>query len=191
MIPANAFTAHPIVSDFVTPLNEPYTPLTQKVYGGIALNDPAKGRLYQYWIASCSNGVISVAPENNAVVFSLDTNSLSGAPFAISLAFDNNMSVVLAWSTVMGSYLYYFDTLTSGYITREFLGHNSCRVCVDDANDYYSQLSDVIFAYTQNGNLYWRQQRDRYDVERLIGPATGRLIKVGKNRGNRLQFELN
>ena len=43
--------------------------------------------------------------------------------------------------------------------------------------------------YTRGGALYWRQQRDRYAVERLVGATTKKVIRTGLSSANRLQFE--
>lgn len=187
MIPENSFTPTPIVSSFQAPYNLPYTPLTQTVLGGVALNNPSEGRQYQIWNITYTGTDIEVSTASGPVVFSITESDV----MTVSLAFDNNMALVIAWQTSgFESKLYYFDTLTSRYTTRTFAGTTSCRVCVDDAREFYTTSSDVIFSYTTGTNLYYRQQRDRYDVAYLIGATTGRLRKMAPNTGNRLQFEL-
>lgn len=116
--------------------------------GGIALNNPIMGRAYQPWVVSYVNGVILVNPLDQPVEFSLAVPDVR----TISLAFDNNMSVVLTWTYSTGAKLYYFDTLTSHYIERDFPGVHSSRVCVDESADFYNQDSDVIFGYTQTSS---------------------------------------
>lgn len=108
----------------------------------------------------------------------------------MSLAFDSNMGIVLCWMASNGGNLYYFDTLSSSYTTRAFSDVTSCRVVVDDSRDFYASASDVIFGYTRAGNLCWRQQRDRYDVERVVGPTSRLLVKMAPNINRRLQFAL-
>ena len=156
--------------------------------GGVALNNPVDGRMYQQWVGYYEAGEIKVSIKDSGVVsFSLPAADV----VTVSLAFDNNMGVVLSWLTVAsGVNLYYYDTLTSGYITRNFATATSGRVCVDNAFDFYVGQSDVIFAYTDSGNLYYRQQRDRYDIARLISATTSKVIRVGPTVGNRLQVEL-
>lgn len=187
MIPSDAFTSTPQVSAFQTPYSAPYNPTSQVVLGGVAIGNASLGRQVKNWTAYKDGTFIRIIAAGDAS----PSYSVS-APDAItvSLAFDGNMGVVLAWAAAADAKLYYYDTLTSGYITRTFAGVTSCRVCVDDARDFYTSASDVIFAYTIGGNLYWRQQRDRYDVERLVGATTKKLIRAGPNIGSRLQFEL-
>ena len=186
MIPSNQFTTTPDVKRYINPYNLPYDPLQQTVLGGIALYDPSRGRMYQNWVVYYEGTFIRVKPENGLVVFSLEVPDVT----SVSLAFDNNMNVALAWQKLNASYLYYFDINIDNYQTIEILGANSCRIVVDDPRDFYTSSSDIIFGYTRGGNLYYRVQRERYLTERLVGVALGKLIKMAPSDGNRLQFEL-
>lgn len=187
MIPAGAFTPSPVTSSFLPPYDTPFSPLAHIVPGGIALGDTSRGRQYQNWEASYSAGSIQVKPSGGAVVFTLAAPSAQ----TISLSFDSNMGIVLAWmnSSLEGN-LYYYDTLASSFTTRVFTGLTSCKVCVDDSRDFNAGNSDVIFAYTKSGGLFYRQQRDRYDVEYTIGATSKLLQRCGPSVGNRLQFEV-
>lgn len=187
MIPGNIFTPIPVVSNFQPPYDLPYQPLTQHVLGGLAIGNPSLGRQYKIWTINYNGVSITVKPIDGVIAFTLIAANVE----SVSLAFDNNMGLVIAWKlTTGGANLYYFDTVTSQYITRFFASITSCRVCVDDARDFYTSQSDVIFSYTLGTNLYWRQQRDRYDIQYLISPTTKMLRKVAPNMGNRLQFQL-
>lgn len=186
MIPLNTFTPTPIVSDFIDPYGRPYNPLSQYVMGGLAIGDASAGREVQVWNVAYNGANITVRPEVGAVAFSMAQSDVQ----SVSLAFDNNMGLAIAWTTSSGANLYYFDTLTTAYTTQFFPGITSCRVCVDDARDFYAAQSDVIFSYTLSNTLYYRQQRDRYDIQYTIGATTKRLIRAAPNVGNRLQFQL-
>lgn len=180
------FTTPALPTAFVPPYNATYTPLTQIVPGGIALSDPSQGRLYQDWEVNYDGANINVKPVSGSVAFSLTVANV----LTVTLAFDNNMSQVIGYQTSAGSFIYYFDTLATAFITKQYAGTTSCRLCVDNAEDYYNADSDVIFGYTLSGNLEYRQQRDRYDISYPVGPATGKLKRMGPSLGNRLQFEL-
>jgi hypothetical protein len=186
MIPANSFTSSPQVGNYSSPVNGVYYPLMQTTLGGIAIGDNSKNRQYRRWICEYTGGNITVRPEGQAVVFTLaQTNVLS-----VSLAFDNAMNIALAWMTPTGAKFYYYDTVSLTNIIVDYPDITSCRVCVDNANDYYNASSDVLFVYTKNNNLYYRQQRDRYDTERLIGSTTKLIKRVGMSDLNRLQIQL-
>lgn len=185
MIPANTITPQPIQTNFAYLEGQHYDPLYQQVMGGIALNDPSLGRLVQAWTIAYIGTSIEIRPSDGTLAFSMTELDV----LTVSLAFDNNMAPVIAWMTTGGANLYYYDTVTSSYITRFFTDVTSCRVAVDDPRAFYTTQSDVIFGYTLGPNLYWRQQRDRYDIPRTVGPTTQSLIRLGPSIGNRLQFQ--
>lgn len=186
MIPGNRITPAPIVGSFSFPLDEDYDPLHHRVWGGVALGDSAQGRLFKLWEVSLVSGTISLGPVGEPVAMTV----LAPGATSVCLAFDTAMRVTLCWTTATGVYLYYHDPLSQEYTSIFYNGLSSCRVCVDDPRSFYETESDVIFAYTRNGNLYWRQQRDRYEEERIIGPTPGIIVKVGLSSLGRLQFEI-
>jgi hypothetical protein len=186
MIPENRITAAPIVGNFSFPLTEEYNPIHQRVFGGISLGDSTKGRLFKLWEVKLNNGIISIGPVGSSIVLNIQAPGAS----SVGLAFDTAMRVTVCWTTTTGSWLFYYNTVTQNYSTLFFQGYTSCRVCVDDPRSFYETESDVIFSYTYSGNLYWRQQRDRYSEERHIGPTPGSIIKVGLSLLGRLQFEI-
>lgn len=186
MLPANTITTTPIISDFFGVYNNTYVPLSQVVYGGAALNDPSQGRQYQTWHIRYEIDTIIVKPTSGADVFWLPVTGVK----TVSLAFDNNMAVTIGYQTSGASNLYYYDSQLGDFTTKVISGATSCRVCVDDAREFNNANSDIIFAYTNGGNLYWTQQRDRYTTERLVGPTTGKLLAMGPSEENRFQFGL-
>ncbi len=187
-IPANSFTVEPDVSTFLSPYSDNYNPFTMRCRGGVSIGDGTQGRDIQNWRVSYADPVISVGVDGGPVDFTLNVPGIQ----IISLAFDNNMGVTLAWQVGSVSSIYYYDGIAQAYITKSYSGTNSCRVVLDDERVYNNAGSDVIFAYVKSDNLYWRQQRDRYDIERLVGPVSpGRKLKrAGQNQSRRLQFEL-
>lgn len=186
MIPGGGFTPAPIVAQFKAPYDLPYNPLLFTAMGGAALGDASQGRLVKQWTAAYDGAAIQVKPEDGPVSFTLAVPGVE----TLSLAFDNNMGTVLAWTTASGASLYYFDTVAGQFTTRAFSGVDSCRVVVDDARDFNTTLSDVIFGYTSGGSLFYRQQRDRYDVPYLIGSTTKRLRRLAPSVLSRLQFQM-
>jgi hypothetical protein len=186
MIPGDSVTTVPLTNLFRAPNNLPYLPLTQTVWGGTAIGNASRGRLVKYWVVNYEAGIISVRPIDGPVVFTLPQSGVT----SVSLAFDNNMGLVITYTKSDGAYLYYFNSQTTEYTIRFFPGVTSSRVCVDDARDFYLSSSDVLFVYTLNNRLCYRKQRDRYDVEFFVDNVTKNLIRVGQNVVNRLQFEL-
>lgn len=185
MIPGNAITATPAKAAFAGPIANTYNPVSMDTYGGVAISDPSQGRSFQVWNVSYDGTSIKVKPVNGAVALTLTIPGVT----SVSLAFDANMAVAIGYQTSTGSHLYYYDTLAAAYTTKDVAGATSCRVCVDDLRPENAANSDVIFAYTLGGNLYWTQQRDRYATQRLVGATTKQLIRMGPSIVNRLQFQ--
>lgn len=161
--------------------------------GGIAIQDPSKGLLYQRWRALLLN------PGEADSYVQLDASEVPAFTLVelpglteISIAFDQLMRPTLAYVQGGVSYLRWYDSAASTYVT-DTIGADviTPRVTMDDkrfiaTNGY--QTNDVILAYVRNGNLYYRQQRDRFTIERLLKEDVKPLIKIGFNRGLRLQF---
>jgi len=160
--------------------------------GGVALNDASLGRLVQDWRAWIEGGTtIKVAPLPSLVP---ETVLVSGGVniTAVSVAFDSNMQPAVAYLEDGLLKLRWFDILLPGFRTDSFAGCAYGKLSSDDKRAGQEGASDVIFAYLRAGNLYWREQRDRYLVERLVGPAPAgfKLQTVGMNAIGRLQFKL-
>jgi hypothetical protein len=180
------FTATPNVGNFLPPNDAPYNPLSQLIWGGIALNNPSQGRQYQYWEVFYETGDIKIKPVTGSVEFTY------AAPNAtiVSGAFDQNMNAVVAYlDNTNVATIYYFGQ--SGYTTLSVSSVTSMRLTIDDPREYYSAASDIFFCYVKNDVLYYRIQRENYATEYEIGPASGKQLKrLGFTDNNRVQFEL-
>lgn len=161
--------------------------------GGIALNDPSQGLLVQRWRAR----IFDSGKAESRVV--LDSSAVPAfdwltVPFMteISFSFDANMRPVVAYVANGQAYLNWYDSVPNEYVTTALdVDVITPRVSLDDKRDVASngyQLSDVILAYIRGGNLYYRQQRDRYTIERLLATDVNPLIRIGFNRGLRFQW---
>ena len=187
MIPLGRFTDPALPSDFISPYDEDYNPIEEATVGGLAIGDGSAGRRVQRWTYFYAGGSINVIPEVGPIGWSMvmpGVETLSGA-------FDNNMRPVVAYQKADGAYLYRYDEILEDYNTISILNATSSRCVVDDTRDVYNADSDVIWGYILDGNLYYRQQRDRFTIPYLIGPAPyGKLVRVAMNVNNRLQFKV-
>lgn len=188
MLPLDAVISIATGIPFLEPLNSwVYTPLQEKVLGGTAIGDGAAGRMVQNWFVSYATGMITVYPEGGAPQLTLTIPNVK----TVSLGFDANMSVAIAYIDDVGANLYYYNTLTSGYSVLTVAGATSCRACVDDPRTFDSGASDVIFSYVLSDVLYYRVQRERYQTAHTIGNAIKQhLIKAGFTTQQCLEFEL-
>lgn len=187
-IPLDTFTPVPVVLGFLPPLNEAYLPLYMRATGGVALGDGSQGREIQFFSIEYLAGSIVVKSQAGAIVFSMAVANIT----TLCLAFDSNMNVTICYTKADGSYLYFFNAVSGLFETMFLAGANSCRVCVDKPTFFFNTNSDVLWTYSLAGVVYWRQQRDRYTIQRTVGPLTAgqTLRKVGPSLGNRLQIEM-
>lgn len=162
-------------------------PLVDYELGGIALNNVDEGLFYQLWtLRKVGNDLIVFDEAGNGT-------PIIAAPTAkrVSLAFDQNMRPLIAYSTPSASYLYWFDPLVNDAVTTEIPGASFLRLTLDDHRPFFTADSDVILAYHVGNSLRYRQQRERFAIERTLLADTGdaRLTAIGMNTGYRLQFK--
>lgn len=192
-LPNNALSASPAPSNFVGARALPTSKIVDYEDGGIAIQDTSKGLMYQRWRALLIN------PGRSDSYVQLDAESVS--PFTlislpgiteISISFDQLMRPTIAYVQSNIAFLRWYDSSVSDYVTTEIgAGIITPRVALDDkrfaaTNGY--QTNDIVLAYIKAGDLYYRQQRDRYSIERLLKIGVKPLIKVGFSRGLRFQF---
>lgn len=153
--------------------------------GGVGVTDTALGLDFQVWVAEAINGTsIIIYPEDNpgnSTTVLTDTGITS-----ISLAFDQLMRPTISY----GTKLYWFDSVVADFITTDFSTHTSAVLLMDDKRAIGTDLAgnDILYIYIRAGNLYYRQQRDRYTIEYLLEtPASGDyIIRAGMMKNLRL-----
>lgn len=162
--------------------------------GGVALNDPSQGLMVKPWRAFADGaGNVFVESEDDPPVFQFAAPGIT----TISLTFDHNMEPFVAFTQPDGTKFYWFDTFDSMHkITALPLGSSWPRASLDDKRQISSATSDIILAYIRDGNLYFRQQRDRYLIEYLLYAdlnqdiISPRIIEVGMGTNLRFQFHV-
>ena len=178
---------------FLYPRSKYYTELESWESGGVAVQDPSKGLLSDFWHLKVVNGRFMLSKEIDRdnetvpveVLFDINTSE-------VDFTFDQSMRLCICYLSDGDTYLYYYDTVSGGYTTRKFEGVSNPRVSLDDKRDFNLINSDILFAYIRDGSLYYRQQRERYDVEHLLGkvPKNGFLRKIGMCTDNRFRFNV-
>ena len=189
-LPYNAIAVDVLSAAYLAPDVRDKLAAVSLELGGVAINDGSQGREVRVWRARISDDgtQVLVEPEDESIaplVFVTDAGITE-----CSLAFDSNMQPTVAYVAAGLVKLRWFSTIAGTFTTTSYAGASSPRVCTDDKRLAQFTASDVIFAYVRDGVLYWRQQRDRYTVERQVGPALYPLRRVGMNAERRLQFEL-
>lgn len=196
-LPNNAASSEPVIADYESPYDRYTGPLEDFETGGIALNDGTQGLDVQNWYLSYDDDEESPTYGNFTVQAetTLETGVVLNVPGVIrcGLAFNQNMDVFIAYETKeCEAKFYWYDTFTASYQTTTLpAGSKSVACCLDDHRVTQTNTSDIILAYIRNGVLYYRQQRDRYTVERSLGAVgAGYLYKVGMSKNGRLKFDV-
>ena len=156
--------------------------------GGVALQDPSRGLQVQMWRARLIGQDVVIDADTVAPVTWYSAPGIT----EISFTFDQNMRPVLAFVQDGVAKLRWFDPVAGAVVVVDIgAGVVTPRVALDDKRRFGLPDSDVILAYIRGGALYYRQQRERFQTERLLdaGPHY-RLIKIGMGRGLRMQFDL-
>jgi hypothetical protein len=192
MLPGNVASTVAVPSEFTPPDDQVSSPLIDFERGGLALNNPSLGLNYQNW--SCF-----VAPNG----LDVQVQAESGAPITIfqqaaietlTFTFDQNMRPCVAYQIGDVVYLRWYDSVPQAFVVTAFANIRDPKLALDDKRITQLALnSDIIFAYISGTNLCYRQQRERFNTERVIRtglPASLGLKNIGMGRNLRLQFEI-
>lgn len=162
--------------------------------GGVAVGDASQGLQVRTWKAWVAGGQVLLAPWPElapvTALFAADDVS------ELSLAFDQLMHPTVAYVQGGSTKLYWYDTAVPGQVTTSFPDASYPAVFLDDKRAVMVQKgsTDVLFFYLRAGGLYYRQQRDRFTVERVLAPVlvsnVSRIESVGMGVNGRVQVRL-
>lgn len=193
-MPGNALSSEPVQAAHLPPDNRDRKDLLLDFeLGGIALNDPSQGLQVQPWEAWSDGASVWVAPSPGRTPTTL---LLTGSGITeVALSFDQNMRPTVAFVEAGLAKLFWFDASVSGMVTTTYAGASSPMLTLDDkrAIATLTGTSDVLFFYLLSGSLCYRQQRDRFAIERVLGavpPTSTRINRVGMGANNRVQVWL-
>lgn len=186
MMPDGVLSTYRVPASFTGARALPVTAIVDYEDGGVALNDPSLGHLYQVWRARLVEDEVLLSAPNIA-----EFTWFTGAGMTeISLAFDQNMRPALAFVEGGRAKFRWYDSQAGGQVVTELpVGAVTPRVTLDDKRPTQVGASDMVLAYVLGGNLCARVQRDRFLIEYVLetGGQTG-IIKMGMNSQLRLQF---
>lgn len=192
MLPQNTVSSVAVSSAFLSPDISAPNPLLDYERGGIALNDPSQGLNVQDWTCFiAANGTdVQIRPGAAAPI----TIFSQGGIEELSFAFDQNMRVFIAYRVGDVSYLRWFDSVPQTYVTTSYAATRNPKLSLDDKRTTQIALnSDIIFAYMRGNTVYYRQQRERFQTERIVrsGVPDGLgLVRIGMGVNLRFQFEI-
>jgi hypothetical protein len=160
-------------------------------HGGVALNDPSLGLTYQKWtlrllIDQFDVGSVLLSAENTPEMLLFALPGVTD----VSLAFDQNMNPFVAFLQSGQARFWWFDTVSSSQIFSDLpVGTTAPKCCMDDKREEHTGTSDILMAYVRGDTLYYRQQRDRYEIEyALATPVVGQVLEIGMTTNNRVKI---
>lgn len=189
MLPDDKLSTRPINGAFLVP--DKVEPLIDFEWGGVDILDSSQGLQAQIWKCFYLNDWICIESDTQKYQL-LNVKNVK----SLSLSFDFNMHPTIAYTTENTSaerstFLHWYDTAQASQITTEYgSSYLTPQVSLDDHRLHQSANADIIFAYIKDSGLYYRQQRDRFLVERLLDAGVGNveLIQIGMATQNRFQF---
>jgi len=191
MLPDNELSSIPLPSDIIGSRSIVTSALEDYEDGGIALNDASEGLQYQMWHGFLDGDDICVEAPNTA-----KTVVYTGADITeISFTFDQLMRINIAFVQEGVAKLYWYDSTIADYTVTSFeRGARLPRVFLDDKRDSQTEVSDILLVYIADYSLFYRLQRDRYEIEyELAIISEANLItslRVGMGKNLRIQFIL-
>lgn len=190
-LPGGAFSAAPMPSALLNP-DTAARVLTQDFErGGVALNDPSQGLGVRDWKCWTDGSAVYVAPYPELAPQTLvlvDTDVTE-----VSLAFDQNMAATVAYVAAGVSKLRWYNSLLSAFTVTEFAGATGPMLTLDDKRPSQTGTSDILLFYIRAGLACYRQQRDRFGIEFVLGAVTSavtRVVACGMGVNGRLQVYL-
>ncbi len=192
MLPDNTLSTTPMPSQFIGARASVFPDRIDYMEGPIALRDPNKGLEYQIWtaeaVADFVEDWIELSAPNTQPVRIYTGDGIT----EVSLAFDQNGAPVVAFIEAGTAKLLWYDASLNDYVTTALAGNiANVRVALDDIRPSQALVSGVIMAYLKDGKLHYRQQRDRYGVERLLDNRVwNALIRIGRGANYRFQFQV-
>lgn len=190
-IPLNRASTFPVQGTILEPDSLVTRPTIDFEDGGVAVQDTSQGLSGYTWTCFIRglDIVLQRVGQPEAVLF-----QTSGVE-EVGLAFDQNMRPAVAVKKADGTLLLrWYDSQVQQYVQTPF-GTGRCpRLTLDDKRIEMALTSDILFAYIrEDGALCYRQQRDRFNTERVLStgvPDVIRLKNVGMGTNWRIQFEL-
>jgi len=193
MIPGGQLSSEAITARIIGGRGKDISGTRDFEHGGIALNDPSEGKMFQIWSGKLEgNNIILESPSTDPEVI----YNASGIT-EFSFTFDQNMRPTISFiQDTIAKYRWYDSTIPDYRVSIIPGDIRTPKVFLDDKRVSQDLKSDILLAYIKVRrnikDLYYRLQRDRYATEYLLKKNCGGLLHTfGMNKKLRLQFEIN
>ena len=187
MLPNNQWASQPVVDDIIAPRDKAkVNPTTSSDNGPIAIQNTSKGLMAKIWTASYNSVTGSVTLQDGTNLFT-DVNLKE-----LSLTFNQTGNPFVAFRSATRIKIWWYDSLLSNYTIKDVAAGDQPFCYLDERRPEFSANSDVFLLYHRNGEIFYRLQRDRFDVEYSTGIIGGADIVIecfGMAKNNRLQIK--
>src|SRR5690606_37393113 len=191
-LPHNRLSSEPLPGYFLGARAQVLPDYIDYMDGGVERHGPSLGLNYQTWTAEIVEDIVEDRIMLSAPTFPPQAIYTGDDITVVSLAFDQNMQPAVAFVEAGMAKLLWYDTIVSDMVVTSVPGNVSHpRVALDDTRQFNLANSDIILAYIKDGALYYRQQRDRYQIERQLSPGPWIALKrIGMGSGFRFQYQV-
>ena len=187
MLPNNQWSSQAVVDDLLNPRDKKkINATTSSDNGPIALNNTSSGLMAKIWTASYNNITGLIKLQDGTSLFT-DVNLKE-----LSLTFNQNGDPFIAFRSGTRIKIWWFDPLLSNYTVKDITSGDQPFCYLDEHRPEFSSISDVFIIYHRDGEIFYRLQRDRFDVEYSTGIIGGTDIVIecfGMTKNNRLQIK--
>ena len=187
MLPNNQWASQPVVDDIIAPRDKAkVNPTTSSDNGPIAIQNTSKGLMAKIWTASYNSVTGTVKLQDGTSLFT-DVNLKE-----LSLTFTQNGIPFIAFRSGTRIKIWWYDPLLSNYTIKDVTAGDQPFCSLDGRRPEFSSISDVFIIYHRAGEIFYRLQRDRFDVEYSTGIIGGTDIVIecfGMAKNNRLQIK--
>lgn len=195
-IPQGRMSTVPEIGAYGPPEDRKFYALINYEQGPLAIEDTTLGIQYQNWTVSWDSdtNILTALPETTQISETVETIA---DLISLSFTFDQAGRISFAYTTLVSSYLYWYDTQLGQTVTTD-LGVDAITpaLSLDDKRETQNVVNDMLLWYTKaNGltfDLYMLRQRDRFQTEYLMatGLLYGYIHNIGMHNALRIQMTL-
>lgn len=187
MLPNNQWASQAVIDDIIAPRDKAkVNATTSSDNGPIAIQNTSKGLMAKIWTASYNSVTGSVTLQDGTNLFT-DVSLKE-----LSLTFNQTCNPFVAFRSATRIKIWWYDPLLSNYTIKDVTTGDQPFCYLDERRPEFSANSDVFLLYHRDGEIFYRLQRDRFDVEYSTGIVGGTDIVIecfGMAKNNRLQIK--
>lgn len=175
-LPGESLSSAIVYAPFMKPRERSLrAPLVVYERGGVSLQDPSQGVDVKDWKAFVTDeGIWLQSRQAETPVLFLEGEEINH----VSLAFDTNMNPVIVYRQLEVVKMSWFDSTLTARVVTEYPQILVGAVTLDDRREGMGALNDVLFIYIRDEAIFYRQQRDRFGIERFLTMLPSQFVNA-------------